>query len=221
MNISETDAKVIVGDYVSSGGEQHFVFNGNRISAFTFTREQIMDLLKTADTELFIMLALSKNRAKPSEEYLNLVLGSKLHDLTDMRNLIVSDDEPHTIGVSFSHLIKPKSKLPYGDFITMKDRFNTASDDELTSIKGYKIKAYTVEKADLISLALNIPVDTSNKDDIFVFVPVIRSADPTTPFDRPFLSFAVAQIDYPWHVAGYVIDYCLPCPKACASNYWY
>lgn len=90
-----------------------------------------------------------------------------------------------------------------------------------------KVKAYHLgEKSedryylqDLKELTLWKPPTTAKDEDQFIFMPLIRSKDPNgTRLKKPYLSVAISQFKA-GTLEGEAMEYCLPCPSACPTNY--
>ncbi len=229
MDVTEEHARQIVGDYVNFGNAENFESGELPISAFLFTRKQLNDLIKDdQEDEIFIMLAIDAIGINPNKS-LWLVLGSILNNFIDMGSLIVSDVPPSTTPISFDN--NSVVKRPVSEPILLQDLrrmhnifTSTPSDTSLTSSKGHKIKAYNLNRNDLDMLDLTDTVNSSNENDCYAFIPVIREnrTRDNAPFDRNHLSLAIARIDADTMVvSGTILEYCLPCPNACATNYWF
>ncbi len=233
--IDATTTERITGDYVTNGNQTHFKFGGKIIKGYQFTREELNNLLENnMNNEIFMMLALS---GTDPNKYLNIVL-AKMHDNEmDMGKMIVSSKtDPYTdpvIILAKEVSIKSsgrKKNLIFGNPITpeelkrIHDAFETAKDDHLKCTATDRIKCYRLDRQDFNDLTLDQRVTTANKGDIFLFMPIIRPIRPNdpVPLSKDYLSLAVARFDPATKkVSGAIIEYCLPCPSACAVNYWH
>lgn len=236
--INETAAERITSDYVGSTAT-HFLFDGKTIKGYQFTREELTNLFENnLNNEIFIMLALS---GTDPNKYLNIVL-AKMHDNSmNTGTMIVSSNPPYVdkviysakgLAIKSSDRKHPKKNVKsfLGQPITvdelrlMQTAFETATIDHLSCTQKDRIKCYRLDRQDFIDLKLDVPVTNTNKNDIYLFIPLIR---PTRPYDpiptsKDHLSLAVARFDPGTkNVSGAIIEYCLPCPSACAVNYWH
>lgn len=237
--IDATTAKTITGDYVTNGNHNHFKFSGKIIKGYQFTRKELTDLLENnMNNELFMMLALSGTHPN---KYLNIVL-AKMHDnVMNMETMIISSDPPCVDNVIYSakgliikssdrkHPNKNKESIlgqpiPVEELERIQDAFETATDDHLRCTATNRIKCYRLDRQDFNDLTLDHRVTTANQDDIFLFMPIIRPIRPNDPLplSKDYLSLAVARFDPATKkVSGAIIEYCLPCPSTCATNYWH
>jgi len=226
LPITEPAARAAAAEYLSRGGAQHFYFRGKRITAFTFRRDVLKPLLEIDFSELFLMLVLTGDKRTPSKEHLDLVIGPRVEDYVLMDKLIISVDPPYTDSVTFA---EDSALKGFGKAITPEEleRMHgifllTITDDILYSTHRYdKIRGYTLGLNDLTLLALREEIDNSNEDDLYLFIPVVRPVNPqiNSPFDRDYLSIAVARMGADGKVISYITEYCLPCPSACPSNF--
>lgn len=234
--IDATTAENITRDYFKNGNQTHFKFGGKTIKGYLFTRKELTDLFENnSNNEIFMMLALSGTNPN---KYLNIVL-AKMHDNTmNTGTMIVSSDPPCVDNVIYSakglsikssdrkHPDKNKESalgqpILVEELKRIQDAFENATDGHLTCTTTDRIKCYRLDRQDLNDLTLDKP---GNQDDKFIFMPVIRpkrATDPT-PLTKDYLSLAVARFDpVNKKVSGAIIEYCLPCPSTCATNYWH
>ena len=236
--IDAMTAKSITGDYVTKGNALHFLFNGKTIKGYQFTRQELTNLFENdLNNEIFMMLALSG--AEPNK-YLNVVL-AKMHDNEmNLGTMIVSSNDPYTDNVIYNAqeiaikssgrmmnkgaLLEEGQPIPIEELVRIQDAYNNATDYHITCTNTDRIKCYRIDRQDLFDLKLNDTVTAANKNDIFMFMPVIRPkrANDPIPLTKDYLSLAVARFDpLTRKVVGAIIEYCLPCPSACAINYWH
>lgn len=240
MNIIDaTTAERITGDYVKNGNQNHFKFGGKIIKGYQFTRKELTDLFENdTNNEIFIMLALSTDSGM--SKYLNIIL-AKMHDNSmNLSTMIVSKTAPYTSdiiyiadeisikssgrGMSKNASLGAGQPIPPEELERIQDAFENATDGHLACTTTDRIKCYRLDRQDFNDLTLDQPVTTTNQDDIFMFMPVIRPkrANDPIPLTKDYLSLAVAYFDPATKkVSGAIIEYCLPCPSACALNYWH
>lgn len=221
MKISKQTAQMLTNNYINFGNEAHFLYGSNRITGFIFTRQELFELLEDPNCHLFVMLGLSGDA---NSGHLNIVIGP-VHDASSQINtnkLITSSLPPYTTSFNYSASLSIFGEK--GDRVTrnvfdrlQQDYAQNSNNNHLTSTSGIKVKAYHLDHSDINHLTLNDQLNPDNLDDLFIFIPVIRDSF-NSPYDRPYLSIAVAQYEG-GEIGEVIIEYCLPCPTACPKNY--
>lgn len=225
--ISKADAQKMTNDYINFGNASHFDYAGQPIKGFLFTRKELVTLFNSAPPEgLLLMYALSPESASLDNKHLNLVVGGIYAGLIDPDNLIVSQQNPYTGQTTFTdNEIKggPGLVITIDELIQMQTAFTSRTSRDhhiLTSTTGTKIKGIRLTVDDLHDIDLHIPLTETNKNDKYIFMPVVRSGYYIAPFDRAYVSIATARFnETDSTVIGKIIEYCLPCPSACPTNY--
>lgn len=226
--ISKADAQKMTNDYINFGNASHFDYAGQPIKGFLFTREELVTLFNSAPPEgLLLMYALSPKSADLADKHMNLVVGGIYAGFIDPDNLIVSQQIPHTGQTTFTdNEIKwgpGITPIPIDELRQMQTAFTSRTPVDhhiLTSTTGTKIKGIRLTIGDLQDIDLHIPPTAVNKNDKYIFMPVVRSENLIDPYDQAYVSIATARFnETDSTVIGTIIEYCLPCPSACPNNY--
>lgn len=228
MNVTKSDAKIFTNDYMNYGNSTHFMLGGERIRGFVMTRRELRELIYVGNVShnLFMMLALHPIASNPPVKHLDLIIG-RIKGYTLSTDKFIKADSPYLGSISCSEGLLVESmfgeRVSCAELMPLLNKFaNDGCDDHLTATNGLKIKGYTFDLRDIRNAGLDAELDTSNGNDTYIFMPVIRPA--YTPFDREYLSIAVGRINIGTgellgSANAVAIEYCLPCPTACPNNF--
>jgi hypothetical protein len=235
------DVITSINDYLSNGTADHFKIGADTIKGFVFKRSELHGLLGSENNKhLFLMWGLKADQQNPPAKHLNLIIAGVLKN--HVNNTYSIDD---SIFLEADSVVKINVAL-YG---SLKSIGNTANEIEqkkfasahfdflrngnsqhLYITDGEKIKGYhlgdnlylqgpSTYLEDLRSLGLICPVTSANALDSFIFKPIIRKYNPdNTTVTNPYLSVAISNYTLET-MHGPIVEYCLPCPSACPTNY--
>jgi hypothetical protein len=198
------------------------------IIGYRFTRAELNSLINsTGYDEMFLMLALSPDAN--NNKYIQLAIAPLHNGNIDLNHIIVSASEPFTHEIDFSDVVEAYSsnKSIVGEQISLKELrdmhadYKTATSSDLNcTTDNDKIKAYVLNRLDILDLTLN---SATNGQDTFLFIPVIRKKRQNDADNvKQYMSIAIAKFNTQTKkVEGKIREYCLPCPSTCAANYWH
>ncbi|MFK8046280.1 MAG: hypothetical protein AB8B72_12365 [Crocinitomicaceae bacterium] len=215
-----TQAKPIVKDY-QNFAMNHVQYNGQMISGYTFTRQEIQTILAKGDTnELFLMWGLSGAGAN---KYLNLVIapvqkGATENVMEKDSSFLISANPPNTSTFSIREIDTKGFDISHAKVQAFSTAFKTSVVIGHIQTASNSLKAYTLTSKDLNE----VDIQNGLPDDVFVFIPIIAPAgsiaDSSSPFyNIPHLSLAFGQIDGSGQYTGAYRDYCDPCPSQCMN----
>lgn len=217
--INLTAAKTLINNFVSNGSAGNFDFDGERITGYHFSRQELQDILEPGSSDsLFLIWCLDTNSADNSL-YLNLIV-APVNDNSINQNLLARSFHSPTTAAEMIKTNYEGSPISYGNVHSYQDTFIVSGNsNNLMSANNEKVKGYTLNASDIS--ALDIFSSTGNSTDIFTFIPVIRPVGSGTPpspsFNHSYLSVAVGQISSQGTYMGNFREYLDPCPTTCLN----